>query len=445
MGFLIGEIIAFLAGAALIGLFIGWALFGGKKAAAPAVAGVGVSGEALKKLEGRAKDLEAERDGVSRSLVERDDEIARLRHQIAQNEQHRIESANRVEQFKTQVDVLQERLRTRDADLAVAGAGGLTPGTGLALAELTQQLRERDAELQKLQLRYDGLAGAAGPDAPTVAELKAQIAELRATLETGGQIGDEGEQVVRLMEQNAKLSEENLGLKAAYEAAERSLEEQDGAMDQLSQVLLKSQQEAAGLKQDFAALKAQSGRSTELGIIFPPPLPRTTTVAPLAVAEAAEEDEATRAISAFDLPDDDVPPPLPPLPPLAPPIAPPPAAKPAPPVAPAAAVGAALEEATMALAAFDEDTEVDTASAPAPAAPQWAAAASPRDDDLKRIKGIGPAIEKRIKEAGIASWAQLAALDAAALEALAEDIKVSPEKIKKDAWVEQARDLQANG
>lgn len=473
MGFLIGEIIAFLAGAALIGLFIGWALFGGKKAApvAPGVAaGAGASGEALKKAETRIKELEAERDGGASNLVERDDEIARLRHQMAQAEQYRIESAERIEQLKTQAGVLQEQLKERDADLALASDGGPTPGTGLALAELTQRLHERELEMKKLQVRYDDLANAAGPDAPSVAELKAQINELRATLESGGEIvgSDESVPAARLMEQNAKLSEENLGLKAAYEAAERSLEEQDGAMDQLSQVLLKSQQEAAALKQELASLKAQAGRSAEIGITFPPPLPAGRPVAPLAIEDAAEEDDATRAIAAFDLPDDDededempAPPPLPAGPPL------PAAALPTPTVEevepdeatvaiqvfdlpdegppqlpPAAALDDdEADEATIAMPVFDLDEDTDVDAAASPPAP----VGSDGDDDLKRIKGIGPAMEKRLKAAGILGWAQLAALDDGGIDALAEAIKVSADKIKKEEWAEQARDLQANG
>jgi predicted flap endonuclease-1-like 5' DNA nuclease len=466
MGFLIGEIIAFLAGAALIGLFIGWALFGGKKAA-PVAAGAGASAEALKKAETRIKELEAERDGGASNLVERDDEIARLRHQIAQAEQYRVESAERIEQLKTQAGVLQEQLKERDADLALAGDAGPTPGTGVAVAELTQRLHERELELKKLQVRYDDLASAAGPDAPSVAELKAQINELRATLESGGEIagGGESEPVSRLMEQNAKLSEENLGLKAAYEAAERSLEEQDGAMDQLSQVLLKSQQESAALKQELASLKAQAGRSSELGITFPPPLPAGRAVAPLAVEDAAEEEDATRAIAAFDLPDDDDDDELPPPPPLPPAPPQPAAALPVPVVEevepeeatvaiqvfdlpdegppqlpPAAAEDEEeADEATVAMPVFDldEDTELDASAAP-PVEVDGA-------DDLKRIKGIGPATEKRLKAAGIESWSQLAALDDAGIDALAEEIKVSADKIRKEEWAEQARDLQANG
>ncbi|MBZ0123660.1 MAG: 50S ribosomal protein L21, partial [Roseovarius sp.] len=52
-------------------------------------------------------------------------------------------------------------------------------------------------------------------------------------------------------------------------------------------------------------------------------------------------------------------------------------------------------------------------------------------DDLKAIAGIGPAAEKKLNEAGIATYAQLAEVDADSFEA----VKVKPE------WIEQARKM----
>ncbi|AUJ64021.1 50S ribosomal protein L21 [Aestuarium zhoushanense] len=74
------------------------------------------------------------------------------------------------------------------------------------------------------------------------------------------------------------------------------------------------------------------------------------------------------------------------------------------------------------------------ASAPA-AAPKAAkaapAAAAAGADDLTAITGVGPAAAKKLNEAGITTYAQLAAVDAASFEA----VKVKPE------WVEQAKEL----
>ncbi|MGB8622327.1 MAG: 50S ribosomal protein L21 [Paracoccaceae bacterium] len=67
------------------------------------------------------------------------------------------------------------------------------------------------------------------------------------------------------------------------------------------------------------------------------------------------------------------------------------------------------------------------AAKPAPKAEAPAAAA----DDLTSINGIGPAAAKRLADAGITSFAQLAALDVETFDA----VKVKPD------WVEQAKDL----
>jgi len=72
------------------------------------------------------------------------------------------------------------------------------------------------------------------------------------------------------------------------------------------------------------------------------------------------------------------------------------------------------------------------AAAPAPKAAAPAASAS--DDDLTQITGVGPAAAKKLAEAGLTSFAQIAALsedDIAGIDA----VKVKPE------WVEQAKDL----
>ncbi|MHA6325906.1 50S ribosomal protein L21 [Roseivivax sp. CAU 1753] len=58
-----------------------------------------------------------------------------------------------------------------------------------------------------------------------------------------------------------------------------------------------------------------------------------------------------------------------------------------------------------------------------------AAVAEGAKDDLKEINGIGPAAESKLNEAGITTFAQLAAIDADSFDA----VKVKPE------WVEEAK------
>lgn len=61
-------------------------------------------------------------------------------------------------------------------------------------------------------------------------------------------------------------------------------------------------------------------------------------------------------------------------------------------------------------------------------------------DDLKQLKGVGPALEKKLHEAGVTSFAQIAAWGA---EDIAEmDDKLSFKgRIERDGWVDQAKAL----
>ncbi|MGL1833684.1 hypothetical protein ACKVEX_08760 [Rhodocyclaceae bacterium SMB388] len=73
-------------------------------------------------------------------------------------------------------------------------------------------------------------------------------------------------------------------------------------------------------------------------------------------------------------------------------------------------------------------------AAPAPTA-------APSDDDLKRISGIGPGLEAKLKARGLTSFAQIAALTDADIAELEKTVIRFPGRIKRDNWVEQARAL----
>ena len=62
---------------------------------------------------------------------------------------------------------------------------------------------------------------------------------------------------------------------------------------------------------------------------------------------------------------------------------------------------------------------------------------------FRSIKGIGPAIEERLREVGVTSVAQMADWTDEDVEALAPQLKVTSERIRNQAWVEQARRVVA--
>jgi large subunit ribosomal protein L21 len=73
-------------------------------------------------------------------------------------------------------------------------------------------------------------------------------------------------------------------------------------------------------------------------------------------------------------------------------------------------------------------------AAPAAGKAAPAAKAAPAGDKLTDLNGVGPAAAKKLEEAGLTTFAQIAALSEADIAGI-EGIKVKPE------WVEQAKEL----
>jgi predicted flap endonuclease-1-like 5' DNA nuclease len=62
-------------------------------------------------------------------------------------------------------------------------------------------------------------------------------------------------------------------------------------------------------------------------------------------------------------------------------------------------------------------------------------------DNLRVITGIGPKLETQLHEAGITTFAQLAALDDAGIDELESRLGGIPGRIRRDDWIGQARQL----
>lgn len=69
-----------------------------------------------------------------------------------------------------------------------------------------------------------------------------------------------------------------------------------------------------------------------------------------------------------------------------------------------------------------------------------AAADAPAGDNLKKLTGVGPALEKKLNSAGITTFAQIAALTEADIAKLEEELSLAG-RFAKDGWVEQAKEL----
>jgi len=66
-------------------------------------------------------------------------------------------------------------------------------------------------------------------------------------------------------------------------------------------------------------------------------------------------------------------------------------------------------------------------------------------DDLKKINGIGPVMEKLLNSYGVKSWEQLASLTKKEVNTLDEALEDFPGRIERDEWVPQARAFIKNG
>ncbi|MGJ8604727.1 MAG: 50S ribosomal protein L21 [Marivita sp.] len=69
-----------------------------------------------------------------------------------------------------------------------------------------------------------------------------------------------------------------------------------------------------------------------------------------------------------------------------------------------------------------------------------AAPAAGGADDLKLLSGVGPALEKKLIEAGVTSFAQIAAWTDADVEEFGEKLSFKG-RIEREGWIEQAKEL----
>jgi large subunit ribosomal protein L21 len=100
----------------------------------------------------------------------------------------------------------------------------------------------------------------------------------------------------------------------------------------------------------------------------------------------------------------------------------------------AVAAAAAAKPAKKATPKKDEAPKAEAAPK-AKAAPKAAAGA----DDLKELSGVGPALEKKLHEAGVTTFAQIAAWGPEDIAEMDEKLSFKG-RIEREGWVEQAKE-----
>ena len=84
---------------------------------------------------------------------------------------------------------------------------------------------------------------------------------------------------------------------------------------------------------------------------------------------------------------------------------------------------------------------VAAASASGAATGLFGAPAEKPIDDLKRISGIGPKIERQLAGIGVTTFRQIATFTPADVERVNDAIQVFQGRIEREDWIAQARDL----
>ncbi len=97
---------------------------------------------------------------------------------------------------------------------------------------------------------------------------------------------------------------------------------------------------------------------------------------------------------------------------------------------------AAKKPAKKAAPKKEAEAKTETPKEAAPKAAPKAAGA----DDLKKLSGVGPVLEKKLIEAGVTSFAQIAAWGPAEIEEFDEKLSFKG-RIEREGWVEQAKKL----
>ena len=111
-------------------------------------------------------------------------------------------------------------------------------------------------------------------------------------------------------------------------------------------------------------------------------------------------------------------------------------------------IKAALNSGSVSVAAVEAAKPAKKAAPKKDAAPETKAAApkakaaNAGTDDLKKLSGVGPALEKKLNAAGVTSFAQIAAWGAADITEFDEKLSFKG-RIEREGWVDQAKALAA--
>ena len=103
-------------------------------------------------------------------------------------------------------------------------------------------------------------------------------------------------------------------------------------------------------------------------------------------------------------------------------------------------VKAAMGAGSVSVKAMDAATPKAEKKAAPKKAEKAAAAPAAGADDLKKLSGVGPALEKKLHAAGVTTYAQIAAWTETGVAAIDEQLSFKG-RIEREGWIEQAKEL----
>ncbi len=106
------------------------------------------------------------------------------------------------------------------------------------------------------------------------------------------------------------------------------------------------------------------------------------------------------------------------------------------------AAAAAAKSAEKAKAAKEGEKQTKKEAKAAASKEEKGAASGTEGDDLSLLSGVGPVLEKKLREAGITTFKQIAELTPEQAQELDKKLKLGG-RIEREEWIEQARELMA--
>jgi predicted flap endonuclease-1-like 5' DNA nuclease/peptidoglycan hydrolase CwlO-like protein len=409
------EVVLFIVGLA-IGVVIGWFVWdriGSRK----------LNDDFARRLRHTDDQIKTQR----RRADEAEAELEPLRTQLRQMKDERKDLQKQLEKLKGRFDKLKEE--KNELDSSVAGVRKRADEADKLQAEVNEKQGERDAamkEAEDLRLQLG-----------TVDDLRERLTSAQD----------------RLVEAERAKEDARLRAAEAQKVTERATVELEAAMDTISTLrdgaegALDLQHELDGAKTTISGLESTIGQqSTELAALREQ----------LAASSVVADDRGSTAVEPEDVivaePVEHVaivteeeiaePPSEPPSEPSEPPSEPSEPSEPPSEPAEPASIGQPSEEPPVAAAVAepvgDRDVAVEKMKE---IASRTSGGREVAHDDLKKIHGVGPKIEKLLNGMGITSFLQVANFSPEDIETVTMALDAFPGRIERDDWVGSADQL----